>query len=115
MKVLFLSRWFPYPPDNGSRNRVFNLLKQLAQAHDVVLVSFAEATDLDRHAHARQALSQYCSDVVTVPYRDFQPSSRRALAGFVSPQPRSVVDTHSESMLAAVRGAAARRGDYRFQ
>ena len=41
MKILFLSTWFPYPPDNGSKLRVYHLLRALAQAHEVTLVSFA--------------------------------------------------------------------------
>jgi hypothetical protein len=28
MKILLLSTWFPYPPDNGSRIRAYNLLKR---------------------------------------------------------------------------------------
>jgi hypothetical protein len=27
VRILLLSTWFPYPPDNGSRIRAYNLLK----------------------------------------------------------------------------------------
>ena len=37
MNILFLSTWFPYPPDNGSKLRVYHLLRALAQAHEVTL------------------------------------------------------------------------------
>lgn len=40
MKILFLSTWFPYPPDNGSKLRVVHLLKALAKEHDVSLIAF---------------------------------------------------------------------------
>lgn len=41
MNILFLSSWFPCPPDNGSKLRVYHLLRALAQEHKVTLVSFA--------------------------------------------------------------------------
>jgi hypothetical protein len=42
MRVLFLYRWFPYPADNGSRIRIYNLLKALGSRWQVDLISFAE-------------------------------------------------------------------------
>ena len=38
MRILFLSRWFPYPPDNGSRIRIFHLIKGLAAHHTLDLM-----------------------------------------------------------------------------
>ena len=47
MKLLFLSPWFPYPPDNGSRIRVYNLLRSLARKYEVTLAAFSpEEPDL---------------------------------------------------------------------
>lgn len=40
MNILFLSSWFPCPPDNGSKLRVYHLLRALAQEHKVTLASF---------------------------------------------------------------------------
>ena len=40
MRILFLSTWFPYPPDNGSRIRAYHLLRALARSHRVTLVAF---------------------------------------------------------------------------
>jgi glycosyltransferase involved in cell wall biosynthesis len=49
MRVLFLSTWFPYPIDNGSKIRVHYLLKALAERHQVSLMSFAfDTADPDR-------------------------------------------------------------------
>ena len=39
MRILFLSRWFPYPPNNGSKLRIYNLLRGLSQQHQVTLLS----------------------------------------------------------------------------
>ena len=41
MRILFLSTWFPFPPDNGSKTRVYHLLQALGRQHEVTLVSFA--------------------------------------------------------------------------
>jgi glycosyltransferase involved in cell wall biosynthesis len=41
MQVLFLSTWFPYPADNGSKIRVYHLLQALGTRHTVTLISFA--------------------------------------------------------------------------
>jgi polysaccharide biosynthesis protein PslH len=46
MNILFLSTWFPYPPDNGSKIRVHHLLRALARKHRVTLASFAFDTAL---------------------------------------------------------------------
>lgn len=40
MNILFLSTWFPFPPDNGSKIRVYHLLRALAERHQVSLVAF---------------------------------------------------------------------------
>lgn len=99
MRILFLSRWFPYPADNGSRLRVFNLLKCLGARHEVDLLSFSSEPPTPA---ARQALGLFCRRVEAVPFRDYQPTSFRALAGLLSPLPRSVVDTHSPAFAAKV-------------
>lgn len=41
MRILFLSTWFPYPFDDGSKLRVYHLLRALGQTHEVTLISFA--------------------------------------------------------------------------
>lgn len=102
MKILFLSRWFPYPADNGSKLRIYNLLKQLARNHSVDLISFANE-DM-REAHL-SGLHDICRKVEWVHYRPFQPGRMRALLGFFSWKPRNVVDTFNEEMCAKVSAA----------
>ncbi len=102
MHILFLSRWFPYPPDNGSRIRVFNLIKHLALRHRVDLISFASDQVAAEHL---KALEDYCQRVKVVHYRPFQPGRLTALMGFFSRQPRSVIDTHSIEMQRQVEEA----------
>lgn len=95
MKILFLSRWFPYPPTNGSKLRIFNLLRGLAEHHEVTLVTFAEQPGLPLDT---EPLRPYCRAVYVVPWKPFNPQSWRARLGFLSLAPRSVVDTYSLAM-----------------
>src|SRR6266566_9447952 len=92
MRIMFLSRWFPYPADNGARVRILNIIQQLARCHEVHLISFSdEAVSPER----LEALNPYCAGVSVVPYRPFQPRRLKALANFMSARPRSVIDTYS--------------------
>lgn len=95
MKILFLSRWYPYPINNGSKLRIYHLLRGLAQHHEVTLLSFADQPDVDPNAPEIQSL---CCDVIVVPWRPFDPHSWRARLGFLSVTPRSVIDTFSPDM-----------------
>ena len=95
MKILFLSRWFPYPANNGSKLRIFNLLIGLSKHHEVTLLSFIDPSDPQPD---EKVVEEICSECYTVPWREFDPSSRRASFGFLSPKPRFILDTHSSQM-----------------
>ncbi len=104
MRILFLSRWFPHPINNGARIRIFNLLQALCAEHAVALVAFAEEDVPQASLAAMQVL---CDDVHAVPYHGFRPGSVRAGLGFLAATPRSVIDTFSPEMLATVAQVAA--------
>ncbi|HEY3111115.1 MAG TPA: glycosyltransferase family 4 protein [Chloroflexota bacterium] len=107
MRILFLSRWLPYPPDNGSKLRILGLLTELAREHEISLVSFAGPTErLDDDG--RRALAACCASVEVVTYPGYRAGSARAVAALLSPRPRSLVDARSPALLAAA--AAAARG-----
>jgi len=61
-RIFYLSPWFPYPADNGAKTRIFNVLRHLAQDHEVTLAAFspgeADCTGL-----------RFCSKVIPI-YRD---------------------------------------------
>jgi glycosyltransferase involved in cell wall biosynthesis len=97
--VLFLSRWYPYPPDNGARIRVYHLLKELSVTCQIDLLSFATR---EVEENWLNAMGEVCRRVKVVPYRHFQPNSLRAMFGLFSPKPRSVVDTFNDEMAQAV-------------
>jgi sugar transferase (PEP-CTERM/EpsH1 system associated) len=82
--VLFLSTWFPYPPDNGSKLRVYHLLRALGQRHEVTLVSFA--FDAAAPGEAGE-LSRYCADVQTVPINPFEFNRAGSLRTFLAAAP----------------------------
>lgn len=99
-RILFLSRWFPFPPDNGSKIRINNLLQGLASKHEITLLSFADqpSTNLDL-ATARTI----CGDVHVVPWKPYNPQNVRARFGFLSLTPRSILDTWSSEMEQRIR------------
>lgn len=104
MRVLFLSSWYPYPADNGSRLRIYHLIRQLSSRQEVSLISFAEEPISDSRIRAMRAL---CAEVKVVPWRRFQPRRLKAVLGLFSLLPRSVVDTYSEEMAQTVLREAA--------
>jgi glycosyltransferase involved in cell wall biosynthesis len=95
MKILFLSRWFPFPTNNGSKLRIYNLLRGLSQHHDVTLLGFSDQPPDESDAEAVRSI---CSEVYIVPWREFNPGSLRAKLGFLSLKPRSIIDTYSPEM-----------------
>ncbi len=105
MRVLFLSGWFPYPADNGSRIRILNILRQLADdGHRISLLSFARRPPAE---DALAAVRRLCSDVQVAPHVEFHPGRLRALLGLFATRPRSFTDTYSRPMANLVRAACA--------
>ena len=103
MRILFLSRWYPYPSDNGSKIRIRNLLEGLATRHKVTLISFFSERDTidDPGGNGPDEIHTCC-------YRSFNPVSVRSILGFLRAEPRSVVDTYSPDM-ASLIGHVVRR------
>lgn len=96
MKLLFLSWWLPYPPDNGIRQRNYHLLRELARAHEVTLLSFAE--DGEATPERTAPLEAICARVQVLPKPQYNPGGARALAGFFHPWPRWLVDVYTDAM-----------------
>lgn len=63
MKVLLITQVLPYPPDSGPKAKTWNVLKYLAQYHEVTLVSFVRGDQSDDVHH----LEKYCRAVYTAP------------------------------------------------
>lgn len=98
MRILFLSTWYPYPPDNGSKLRVYHLLRALGQAHQVSLLSFAFAT---ARPDAPGELSNWCREIRTVAVNPYEVNQAGALRTFLSPRPVASRPVPAMSQLAA--------------
>ena len=81
MKILFLSRWFPDPPNNGSKIRILNLLRILAENHQISLLSFDDEPDNPAQV---EGLKTICEQVITILWKAYEPISKRSLLGFLT-------------------------------
>src|SRR5687767_11434171 len=92
MNILFLSAWCPYPADNGSKLRIYHLLRGLGRRHAVDLVSFCPEAQLRRETpFAGRRVSRLKSGLAL--------------------QPHSTLANHSPAM-AALACATAAAGRY---
>jgi glycosyltransferase involved in cell wall biosynthesis len=107
MRILFLSAWCPLPADNGSKLRIWSVLKHLAKAHEIDLLSFAPALP-DQGSLER--LEATCRSVELIEADPFAGRLGPRLLGLLSSRPSSEVASRSPAMVTAV----ARRADQRF-
>src|SRR5450759_4067236 len=97
MRILYLSRWFPFPPDNGVKMRLFHLIKALAEFHPVDLISFCTKPP---DYLLSQPLTSICRRIDSVQYHPFNPNRLKALMGLFADKPRSLIDTFQPEMAA---------------
>jgi glycosyltransferase involved in cell wall biosynthesis len=99
VNILFIAPWFPYPPDRGITIRLYHLLRVLCKRHSVTLLAFVrpEQSLIDEKPLG------FCRLVRTTAWRGYNPLGSKALAGFLSSRPRSLVDTYSPAMERLVR------------
>jgi polysaccharide biosynthesis protein PslH len=102
VRILFLSRWYPYPSDNGSKIRVAGLLRGLCEQHEVTLISFRDPAET-----LAPPPEPGPRDVRVCAYREFAPRSTRALAGLFTQTPRFLIDTHNAQMEREIAHAVA--------
>lgn len=106
MRILIISNAIPYPTDSGSKVRSYNLLKRLAEQHQVWL---ATLTDGPEEAEGVSHLRQICRGVETVTLRRRSPLMhvpgllRYALAGI----PLELKFVHYEELVRKIGRLAA--------
>lgn len=84
MRILYLSPWFPYPLDTGSRIRVYYHLKAMAHRHDVTLLTL----DPQGWAPAQtEAIAPLCRQMAVIPKNPFRQRRLRQLTRFFSLRP----------------------------
>ena len=101
MRLLVVSSWFPYPPDNGSKMRAYHLLGELSKRHDITLLSFAEPGE-EKNAGR---LGGICRSVRSVPGNPNKAGGALGWRGLFSPLPRSYQETYTPEMQAQVNNA----------
>jgi len=105
VRILCLSAWFPYPPDNGARIRLYHLLTALGSAHAVDLLCFFHGQE---ERVSPEVLPPGVSLVGALP----APTDRRShpsLAGLFSPYPRALAEQYVPEMAARLTNALARQ------
>ncbi len=91
MHILFIAPTLPIP-SSGGRTRLFNLVKQLAERHEVSVLSFIRSREYGQ----LPSIEPYCDQLELVPIEDFQVAGgwRNRLVGwgqiFLSKRPRYV-------------------------
>jgi hypothetical protein len=106
MNILFLSSWFPYPPINGAKIRIYNLVRELAKNHDITLIAFARTIPIEEARKHIPFLEQFCKSVDAVPAKPLVSGNSAGLKSFVSAVPRSVAQTCSAEVEALIRQRA---------
>ena len=109
MNVLFLSTWFPTPPDNGARIRVCHLLRALSARHRVTVLAFNP-----RGTAAAARLCSHAADAAVtlegVPVDPFRYTDAAWWLKFASPTPLACWPSR-EMWRRVAQAARARRWD----
>lgn len=103
MRILFLSTWFPYPPNHGGKIRAYNLLKVLAERHRIALVSFQDTPIEPQWLEIIQGM---CERVEVIRHDPFHKDPNKKWLGWFSLLPKDVVASYSKEMEQAVRRIA---------
>ena len=98
MKILAISTWFPYPPDNGSKARAYNLLRHIGAHHSLDMIAMCQSKKDLSHMDEVQA---FCRRVAVFPEPQFVPQRVSTWSGFFSPTPRYFLEHHSAQLEAA--------------
>jgi len=101
VKVLFVSPWYPDPPDNGAKLRISNLLSALCTQHRVTLIA-GHHPSIPPSPTFHQPLS-LCQRVIPVPWLLRPVTGPRRFISYLWPRPEWVFSAPSQEMHAAVR------------
>lgn len=99
MRILYVCHRFPYPPKRGGTIRPFNMIKHLAQSHEVVVCSLTRNPADTAEA---QGIKPYCSEF-HIGEVDNRVQNLRMAAGLPTPISASTAYFHSSSLARQIR------------
>lgn len=109
MRILLLTQIVPSPPDSGPKIKTLNVLKHLAEHHEVHLVSFSRTPAEEQ---AAEALRPWCETIDLVPLTRSHQRDITALArSFLTRRPFLVERDDSSAMRACIERLL---GEYQF-
>lgn len=94
MKILFLAHRLPYPPDKGEKIRSFNILKHLANRHQVHVVCWADG---EPELQATEKLKALVPNLYVEPFHSLR-QRMRMLRGLFSDKPLSVHHFYADTL-----------------
>lgn len=106
MEILFVSAWFPFPQDTGSRIRIYHLLRALRECHRVHLVAFLPSAKERAYLPATEAL---CASVSVVERDPFWRNPHLRLSAHFSLTPRDVLRSYSPEINRLVADSVRRK------
>lgn len=107
MHIVWLKTELLHPIDKGGRIRTYHILRHLQRAHRITYVTLDDGS---ADADARERASEYCHDLVTVPFRTRAKRSlgfyRELLGNLLSPLPYAIAKYRVPAFTEAIRSAA---------
>jgi hypothetical protein len=99
VRILYVCHRFPYPPKRGGKIRPFNMIRHLAQSHEVVVCSLARSA---QEAEEAKGIAPYCAEfhVATV---DDRVQTLRMIATLPTPITASASYFHSTRLARTIR------------
>ncbi|UCC80220.1 MAG: glycosyltransferase [Candidatus Zixiibacteriota bacterium] len=108
MKVLVLRGRLPYPLDYGASIRTYNLLKALADKHEITFLTYSDTPADEENS---KYLREFCKEVILIPrgLKKNKPNILlRLCRNIFEKYPYSVAISHSAAMTGAVKNILAR-------
>ncbi len=99
MRILYVCHRFPYPPKRGGTIRPFNMIRHLAQAHEVVVCSLTRSAQQTGDA---QGIAPFCSEF-HIGQVDDRFQTMRMIATLPTPFPASASFFHSRALNRQIR------------
>ncbi|HLF24666.1 MAG TPA: TIGR03087 family PEP-CTERM/XrtA system glycosyltransferase, partial [Burkholderiales bacterium] len=105
MRILYVCHRFPYPPKRGGKIRPFNMIRHLAQSHEVTVCSLSRS---DAETAEAQDIAPYCADFY-VDQVDERVQKLRMVVTLPTPITASSSYFHSASLARTIRRLLAER------